>query len=89
MIAKENMEIKYSAPRLLKCAEAENLVRKVAAAKGENITVQRCPISREMMAAGVMSLRQSPLTALCVRLRDGFQAGGNFHMDRWCNVSFR
>ncbi len=41
------MEIKYSAQAAAKCAEAENLVRKVAAAhKGENITVQRCPISR-------------------------------------------
>lgn len=56
MIAKErNMEIKVFGPGCAKCAEAENLVRKVAAAKGENITVQKVSNLKEMMAAGVMS----------------------------------
>lgn len=56
MIAKEgNMEIKVFGPGCAKCAEAENLVRQVAAAKGKNITVQKVSDLKEVMAAGVMS----------------------------------
>jgi len=49
------MEIKVFGPGCAKCAETENLVKEVAAAKGGSITVQKVSDLKEMMAAGVMS----------------------------------
>lgn len=49
------MEIKVFGPGCARCAETENLVREVAAAKGGNITVQKVSDLKEMMVAGVMS----------------------------------
>ena len=49
------MEIKVFGPGCARCAETENLVKKVAAAKGGNITVQKVSDLKEIMLAGVMS----------------------------------
>ncbi|MDP3428677.1 MAG: thioredoxin family protein [Humidesulfovibrio sp.] len=49
------MEIKIFGPGCAKCAEPENLVKEVAAAKGGSITVIKVSDLKEMMAAGVMS----------------------------------
>lgn len=49
------MEIKIFGPGCAKCAEAENLVKEVAVAKGGSITVIKVSDLKEMMAAGVMS----------------------------------
>ena len=49
------MEIKVFGPGCVRCAETENLVKEVAAAKGGTITVQKVSDLKEMMAAGVMS----------------------------------
>ncbi len=49
------MEIKVFGPGCARCAEAEALMREVAAAKGGGITVIKVTDYMEMMAAGIMS----------------------------------
>lgn len=50
------MEITVFGPGCAKCAETENLVKAVAAARdGKGITVRKVSDLKEMMAAGVMS----------------------------------
>ena len=49
------MEIKVFGPGCARCKETENLIKKVAKAKGGNINVQKVSDLKEMMAAGVMS----------------------------------
>jgi small redox-active disulfide protein 2 len=49
------MEIKVFGPSCARCAETENLVKEVVAAKDGNITVLKVSDLKEMMLAGVMS----------------------------------
>lgn len=49
------MEIKVFGPGCARCAEAENLITEVVAARGGDITVQKVSDFREMMAAGILS----------------------------------
>lgn len=49
------MEIKIFGPGCANCNETENLVKQVAAARDENITVQKVSDLKEMMTAGVIS----------------------------------
>ncbi|MDL2313652.1 thioredoxin family protein [Desulfovibrio sp. OttesenSCG-928-C14] len=78
------MEITVFGPGCARCAEAENLVKEVASARGPGITVRKVSDFKEMMAAGVMS---TPAVAIDGVLKCTGRVPDRKELEAWIGAS--